>query len=290
MAYPTTVKGLCKLLLGVPTAFCRAGVTGDLELNPNQTKIAGLGDNHDVIKGTQDAVLTIKCYGVAVTDLALWFPSTSTLTVGSFPDFLVELVGGEKYTMTACQPGAAELVMGEGGNEIVYFNLTVKGIATEAASSSLTSIYTSLSAFTKQACLVQLGAATMGTSAFSIRNGQEANSKTFCDGGATAGHYTEPDEYRITMSDDGPRFAATFETNLINWYNVDVNTNINILVTLNNGLDGAFTVTMNNFVIADALKIALEGGHKVQTFPYVFGPDSGGNFGRVLLDAVGGGS
>jgi hypothetical protein len=292
------VVGVCKLAASTPAAFCRADVSGTLELNANQQTIPALSDQTMVVKGIQDATLTLKCSGVSGADMALWFPDSPVLQIAAVPDFLVELLDGAKYVFTATQPGSCNISIGEGEQEFVSLDLVIKGIATEgSAGSSTTCVYSDLQKHNRNAVTITYGGNPYSDMAFALHNGMDAQSKTYLDGGATVEHMTEPGGYEVKLSDEGPTVVTTFEEALTNWYNQDHNYTVDddtrdLVIVLDNKVDEIVTITCLNFIIKNPLSIQLQGGHNVVKYAYTFGPDSGAHFGRVTFDteAQGGGS
>ena len=280
--YVKSAVDVCKLAADTtPTAFCAIGATGSVKLDSGQQVIKGAGGRL-VYKDVQVGTLELDCCGVDAADLSLWFPATAGVQVASFPGFQVQ-VGGTKVTLTECQPGAATISMGGGENEIVKYKLTVKGIATVAAAGTASALYTAAAPFTRNGVEVTHGASSkLGTRSFSVSNGMDCNADTLLDGGATAGHMTEPTSIRLAMG-DGPTVNFEVETELTSQYNADTNTDVDVLIELTNGTAGDnVTITCADYV-PKSLSLAIEGGEGVTVYPYELMPNSGSVWGRVAI-------
>ena len=281
----TLITGVSKIATATPAAFCNAAVKGSLALNYNQQRRPAVAQKVSVFKGIQEATLNLSgCYGIAKTDLVKWFPTTAGLQVAAFPDFFVECVDGTKWTITACQPGAAKVSLGADLQSIVEWDLTLRGIATEAsAGASATAPYTSLGHFNRNAVATTIATATRGLVSFDLNNGLDCKGIILGDTAGTAGHMTEPEGYDVQLSADGVTITLGTEQTWDATWNADTNTPFSVVIALTNGTSGENqTYTATNFVV-NSKDIPFETTDGRTVYAHTLGIDTGNLFGRIAL-------
>lgn len=282
------VQGISKIATGTPAAFCRACYGGSFDRKPNNIIVVGIGSQRQVIKGVDIVTLTAQISGIAVADLALWFPATAVVQVGSFPDFLVEVddgTNGAEWVLSGGQPVSAKVSHNGNSESKVDIELTLMALATDAAAGTDVPVYhTDAQHPGWIASDVKYAASAKKTASWDLSVDLGTKHVGLCDA-KVAGALTVPTGFYTTQR------AYTFNSVTHDVFEGDAMegdtwTPGNITVELNNQIGaGADDVifTCSNFV-PDGFNMPFE-SEDVVGFAHSFIPGSGTQHGRITVAA-----
>ena len=249
--YTGQVQGLCKCTgtttAGSLTAFCRKVSGGTFNRNPNNIRNVGIGAQLQVLKGIDEITLDWRCVGPAKTDVALWFPTAAGVTVGSFPNFLVEVddgSNGQELVLYNGQPATCTIAWTENGQVEYTFSAKFASV-TEIAAGTNTPVYNSYRGH--QYTAVAYNSTAKGTQSWTLSNDLGCTMFNTADT-KSADSRTLPAGYVVTTQ--SPRFQAVVtDEHLINDMDGDNWTSEDTTIALANGVTAEdCTITLHDFV------------------------------------------
>lgn len=280
--YNGTVTGASKIATGTPAAFCRAVTGGTLTLNPHNVRKRGAGGQLHARKGTTETTLSLSVVGVAKTDLAKWFPTSTGTQVSDFPDFLVEVddgVSGREFVLTSGQPSNCSIKLDQGDDAEVEVDVEMRFAAFSGyAAGTYVPAYNSVKGHTVNDASVTISGVTENVMSFTLSNDLGATSRNPLNG-KTAGAKTFP--AAVTINGNDPSFSCVTSDE----YNVenlaaDDWTAVDVVVTLANGTSAEnITVTLDDW-IAENFNFPVT-GEDFDGFSHEFRPGDGTTYNRV---------
>jgi len=282
------VQGISKIAAGTPAAFCRACYGGNFEIAPNNIVVVGIGGQRQVIKGVNIATVSAQISGIAVADLALWFPATAVVQVASFPDFLVNVfdgTNGADWVVSGCQPGSAKVSHAGNSENKVDIELSFMGLATDTTGGTDAAVYyTDAQHPGWIASDVKYGGSAAKTASWDLSCDLGTKHEGLCDAKA-AGALTNPTGFYTTQRAYSFN-AVTYDVLKGTVMDGDTWTAVDITVELNNQIAaGADDVifTCNDF-IPDKFSMGFE-GEGIVGFEHAFIPGSGTQYGCITVAA-----
>lgn len=278
------VQGVSKIATGTPAAWCRKVLSGTFTRNPNNARRYGIGGQVNARKGIDEVTLDITCCGVALADIARFFPTTAGVQVASFPDFLVEVddgTNGQEWVLSGGQPVSCTISLGDGADAEVEYKFTMKfTTATEAAAGTDVPVYNSVLGHGAKDITVQIAAADQGVMSFDITNDLGTKMVNTLDT-KIAGSHTIPTGYVVTTQKTTIKLVTS---NVFKGSGMDGDEWVedDITFALANGTVGEnITITASNF-IPDSWDMPLE-AEGVVAFAHEFGVNAGTVFNRVTF-------
>lgn len=284
--YTGTVQGASKIATGTPSALCRAIIGGNYSVDLHMIEKMGIGSQVHVRKGTLEPTIELQCVGVEKTDLALWFPTSAGVQVGSFFDLLVEVdvAGtGQEWVLSDGQPSALKLGIPEGEDAELTATLTMKfATITPQAAGTNVPVYNSLKGHTINDSTVEYAASPYGTLSWELSH--DLGAKLFNpQDGKTSGVKTFPDGVYYTVQK--PRLAVVTSEVFKGASAIfgDTFTPEALSIALENGTGAEdITIAFTDFVPGGVWGMAVETENRVG-FAHEFIPGSGTQHNRVTF-------
>lgn len=280
------VQGISKIATGTPSAFCNTVTGGSMSFEFNNQTIVGIGGQVLVRKGTTYARLDVECIGVALADIAKFFPTTAGVQVVSFPSFLVEVddgTNGQEWLLASGQPATISVDLAEDDSAVLSYRMSmIFASITQQARGTKACVYNALGGHTKNEIAVAYGGSTFGTLGLSLTNDLGAAFQNPADG-KSVGSKTVPEGCYVTKN--APRLSVVtsnvFKGGVAGILG-DTWTAENITITCANGTAGEnITYTLSNMVpMTWNMPVEAEGriGFKSE-----FEPGTGTTYNRVAL-------
>jgi len=282
MAVPLSgqVVGLAKWTDGTPDtvqSFCRVVEGGGIDFDFHNVRKVGVGGQLHTRKGSLECTLNATAVGVALVDIALFFPTAATTQV-TFPDtstgFLVEVddaTDGKEYMLSSCQPGSITIACGAEPDAEVTYAMVIKGVPQQAAVGTLAPTYNGFLGHTINDTTVQLVTSDINCLSWSLSNDLGVEMYNPMDT-KSAGSLTLPTGYVVTTQN--PRLEMV-TADPVKWASAtivgDTWTAEDIVIALDNGTTAQdITITLDEF-IPETLNMPFE-GESLVGFAHSFAP------------------
>ena len=278
--YTGQLIGVCEQSSGTPSAFARKIDGGSVNFDDSWLHNVGIAGQVVAIPGTIVPSLQVTCIGVAKATLQKWFPTTAAAQVASFPGFLVEIVGGRKFTYDDCQPGPATLSIDQGETAVLKYDLgVVAATIDDAAGAASSALWTSEKGYGINHVTVQEGGDDKGVLSWSLTNGittavsNPMDTKSAGSKRLPSGQYVTGGLPTLTVVTEGLLEAATSMFS-------DTPGNYDWVISCDNGTD-TMTITLTDWVLTGpGFDLSPEG---LVGFSYTFQPDTGTTYNRVVI-------
>jgi hypothetical protein len=287
--YTAAILGVCKLSTAgtSPTPLCRKFSGGSFSIDPHNSINEGGGGIDLLRKGTSEITVNLTCAGLASSDVALFFPTTRTTQVASFPGLLVELDDGTigaEWVLTGGQPASITVSCGDGADAQVEYQLTMKyATAATVARGTFAASYNSYKSHTVNEAYVTVGGSAVGSLSWEVSNDLGCEMHNPMDAAKSANSRTLPNGYYITQSRSRVQIVSSNLLHGVDQALADDWTAANIIVALANGVtDENVTFTASTFVRDNAFELPLSSGGRIG-FSNEFRPDSGQQWGRIAI-------
>ncbi len=290
--YTGQVQNLCN---SDGSAFCRKVEGGTLKFDPHNIRNRGIGGQVQARKGTQEWSLDFTCVGVALADLAKWWPTAAGVQVASFPSFLVEVDDagtGQEFLLTACQPSTFSAVQGTEPDAQVKYTLGLKSaIVTPTAAGTTAAAYNALLGHTIndttiQAAIFGAGAADINVRGWGLTNDlglkmeNNANTKSANQRTRPAGYYYTGVTPEFSCVTAEPLIGSDANIVLDDWPDTEIDFTVALANSVAVGAED-ITISLVDF-IPDAWNMDFE-NDDVVGFAHVFGLGPGTDFNRVTF-------